>query len=738
MDNSTALRLVIKALNQTGPVFGQVNQSLNKFSQNSQKTANNVSQSFKVAGKSIGDMGKKLMGLSSVATGALAGSAGAAIDFEKKLANISTLISGDSTKAIEGLKTGIRGVAKEFGVAHGELATSAYSIYSAGITDATKAQEALTEATKLSIAGLGSSEQATDLLTSSLNAFASQGLTAEQASSVLFNTVKNGKTDVSQLAQGFGGIAPLMADTGVSFDSFTSAVSAATTVGTPASQVYSQMKAAIAGMTRETELSQDVFGRINETFGTNVSTFKELVDVTDGDLVEAFGAIKSVVGDNDAELLKLVGSTEALNAINSLTSDTMYDSYIGALDGAANAADNLNEAVEKQQETTGAALNRLKTSVVDLGISLGDILLPIIQTVAEKVQMFTDWLNSLDESTQKWIVGGLGAAAAASGFLIVLGKVVSLLGSGISVIIKVTGFLTKMTLAIVKGTAAAIKWGVQATIAVGKWLAASVATMARLAIQTGVWLASHAAMAVATLAAIGPYILLGAAIAAFVILVVKYWDEIVAAIKWAMNWIWEKIIQPIWFLITSYIKLQIAIWKKIIETVIAAVKWVFDRVWNGIKVVWDWITGAFETGVNTIKTIFAKVKDFITAPFKAAFNFVADAWNNTVGKLSFKAPDWVPVIGGKGFSVPKIPKFEQGVRDFQGGLAVVGEAGPEVVALPRGSSVYSNQESQQMAAGRTLINYGEINLNTREAVMAFFDGLQSELQDGLQGLPTGA
>ncbi len=44
-------------------------------------------------------------------------------------------------------------------------------------------------------------------------------------------------------------------------------------------------------------------------------------------------------------------------------------------------------------------------------------------------------------------------------------------------------------------------------------------------------------------------------------------------------------------------------------------------------------------------------------------------------------------------------KFAKGVRNFAGGPALVGEEGPEIVNLPRGSSVYTNRESTAMLAG---------------------------------------
>lgn len=53
---------------------------------------------------------------------------------------------------------------------------------------------------------------------------------------------------------------------------------------------------------------------------------------------------------------------------------------------------------------------------------------------------------------------------------------------------------------------------------------------------------------------------------------------------------------------------------------------------------------------------------------------------------------------GKGL---KIPGFASGVQNFGGGLAVVGERGPEIVNLPGGSDVFSNEESRGMVGGTT-------------------------------------
>jgi len=141
---------------------------------------------------------------------------------------------------------------------------------------------------------------------------------------------------------------------------------------------------------------------------------------------------------------------------------------------------------------------------------------------------------------------------------------------------------------------------------------------------------------------------------------------------------------------------------------IDAIKIGFDKLWGAIKWVFDWvknnwplllaiITGPFGLAVlavvkfkddimnmfslvyNGIKATMGFVADVITAPFKAAFKVVAGLWNNTVGKLSFKVPDWVPGIGGKGFDVPDIPMLAEGGIVTSAQLAMIGEKGPEAV-----------------------------------------------------------
>ena len=102
----------------------------------------------------------------------------------------------------------------------------------------------------------------------------------------------------------------------------------------------------------------------------------------------------------------------------------------------------------------------------------------------------------------------------------------------------------------------------------------------------------------------------------------------------------------------------------------------FEGFRNVVDTVFRFITGAVSGSLDLIKGYFSIVLGF----YKTIFNGIASAWNNTVGKISFKAPSWVPGFGGKGFSVPNIPMLAQGGIVTSPTLALIGEGnGPEAV-----------------------------------------------------------
>lgn len=107
---------------------------------------------------------------------------------------------------------------------------------------------------------------------------------------------------------------------------------------------------------------------------------------------------------------------------------------------------------------------------------------------------------------------------------------------------------------------------------------------------------------------------------------------------------------------------------------------VWGKIGDPVKKAWDWVKHTSASALSwmvsipgKLKTAFSKVAGFISAPYRFAFNLIARAWNNTIGRLSWTVPSWIPAIGGNTVSVPHLPTFHSGGT-------VPGPPGREIIA----------------------------------------------------------
>jgi hypothetical protein len=104
----------------------------------------------------------------------------------------------------------------------------------------------------------------------------------------------------------------------------------------------------------------------------------------------------------------------------------------------------------------------------------------------------------------------------------------------------------------------------------------------------------------------------------------------------------------------------------------------FEGFRNIVDTVFKFITGAVSGSIDLIKGYFSTLLGF----YKSIFNTIASLWNNSIGKLSFKTPSWVPGFGGKGFDVPNIPMLAEGGIVTRPTLAMIGEGGQPEAVIP--------------------------------------------------------
>jgi phage-related protein len=184
------------------------------------------------------------------------------------------------------------------------------------------------------------------------------------------------------------------------------------------------------------------------------------------------------------------------------------------------------------------------------------------------------------------------------------------------------------------------------------------------------------------------------------------------------------IIVGAWRVISAVVRGAVRVIGTVIRTGFNIVKSVVTTVWNTIKnltsnawaKVSSLVSGGIDKVVGFIKSMPGKIlnlaSDFLNAGkelggkvidgiqngLSAVGGFVSDigsaiknAINSALGlPITIKGPGPLPDF--------TIPAFYKGTRSAPGGAALVGERGPEIVNLPRGSRVHTNAESRKMAA----------------------------------------
>ena len=185
----------------------------------------------------------------------------------------------------------------------------------------------------------------------------------------------------------------------------------------------------------------------------------------------------------------------------------------------------------------------------------------------------------------------------------------------------------------------------------------------------------------------------------------RVWDgikQIVDGIWQAINGVIDQAINVMRTAIEIGMRAVAGIFDAIADAIVGAVRWmaggIAGFVGDIVSTLAGWVVSVWQLGGEVIgffREIPGRIGDFfgglaetILSPFREAFNAIARLWNRTVGSLSFSVPDWVPGIGGRGWSVPDIPEFHQG--------GIVPGTGEMLALLEGGEGVFTREQMRAM------------------------------------------
>ncbi len=665
-------------LTSYGKSIEDVNDELSKHTELTDKMSSKLGE---VGGK-VEDIGKKASVVSAGIVAAGTASVKASADFQESMNKVNTLDLNASEGKINGLKENILSLSSETGVAATEIAEATYAMGSALGELKDNTVDYVEVATKAAIGGFSDTETAINGLSTVMNTYGMT--TAEEMAKVsdqMLMAQNLGKTTFGEIAQSVGNVIPIFKQAGGSTEELFGAYAILTKNGIATSQATTGLKAALSNVVKPTADAAKVAQELGIDF-----SMTHMQNVGFAQFINEIGV---ACGGNVEKMSKLFGSTEALNSMLVLTSTEGMEQFNGAVAAMNDATGATEAAFEKMNGGMNTQLEILQTSIQNIGIQIGEILLPLVNPLIELMQNAASWIANLDDGTKKMIVTVAAIAAAIGPLLIVLGKVISSVGSLIGAVPQIISGFSKVGSAFsgFVGLIAAhpIVAAIAAVIAIIATLWTKCEWFRNLVKSLFEWLMSMTSKVsdwvVAAFQTISDALTaLHKSASSTIDKMTTVFKTIVEFLKKAFVQGWTAAFKTISGIVEALFSTISSVWtniKAIFTGIIDFVKNVFTGNWRA----------AWQNVVDVFGNVFSMIGNLVKAPINAVITLLNSAIDG-INAIAIEMPNWVPGVGGKrlGFNIPNIPMLASG-GELISGMAIVAEAGPELVTQVGGRTV---------------------------------------------------
>jgi TP901 family phage tail tape measure protein len=390
-----------------------------------------IGDTFKQFGQSMVSLGSDL---TKYVTVPLTGAAIAVFkfgkDFETELSKVVGLV-GVSKSQVDEWGSEILDLAPKLGKAPRELAEALFFVTSAGIRGA-EAMDVLEMSAKASAAGLGETKTIADLVTSAMNAYGKENLSAATATDIVTAAVREGKAEASDLAATMGAVLPLASEMGISFDQVAATQAAMTKTGTDAHEAATQLKSIMAGLIKPSKGAKEQL----EAMGTSASKMRK--KIKDEGLLKALMDLREMTNKYGEEAMaKVFPNIRGLMGVLDLMGNNLEGNK-ETFDKVKNSMGMLDEAFKATSDTLdfkwNAALGEIQATAIKFFDVLKKLLLPVLEKFSEVLKFVADKFAALSMPIKLIIAGFLGVVASIGPVLIVIGTIITAIGGFISTI----------------------------------------------------------------------------------------------------------------------------------------------------------------------------------------------------------------------------------------------------------------------------------------------------------------
>ena len=333
-------------------------------------------------------------------------------DFADAMAKVDTI--ADTTQVpLEELRKGILELSDQTGISAVEIANNVYDAISAG-QDTANAVDFVASSTKLAKVGFAEAGQSLDILTTIMNAYGLEADEVDKVSDMLIQTQNKGKVTVGELSTSMGKLIPTAKSVGVGLDQVGAAYAILTSNGIKAAEATTFTNSMLNELGKTGSKSDKELRKLTG------QSFKELIE-SGSSVTDVLAMLNDSASQSGLSLADMFGSAEASKAALVLLGEgtSTFNDMVKEMNNSLGATEIAFEKLQTPGEQARISWNKLK----NIAIELGDILLPIVVSIAEVVGNLAEKFAGLDESTKVVILTILGLVAVIGPLLIIAGKI---------------------------------------------------------------------------------------------------------------------------------------------------------------------------------------------------------------------------------------------------------------------------------------------------------------------------
>lgn len=583
--------------------------------------------SFGANMKDIGGGVAKTFGAATIAIGGgLAYAVNKAADFDSQMRKAGA-IAGASAKELDAM----RDAALDLGAKTSESASSVATAMTEMAAKGFNANQTIAAMPGIIAAAEASGEDlalAADTVSSALNIWGLEAAESAKVADVLAmsaNVSAAGIDDLGYVLKYAGGPAAAL---GISLEEVAAAAGIMTNAGLDGSNAGTALRASLLALNNPAKAQEKMMANLGISMRDaegNAVSLSEMVQ----NLTEATAHMTEA--DRVATLGKLVG-TEAVSGFLALmkAGPAEIDKMTVALENSGGAS---AEAAAQMKAGIGGALENLSGSLESLAITLGDQLVPYVQSAAEWLAGLAEKFTNLSEGTKKFLVVGTAIAgifsAIATGIgiaMVVIGNIIgamSALAGALGITGGAAGLLSAAIAAITGpiGIAVAAITGIIAVVVLAynkiEWFR-NMVNAAWTNIKEATSVAFTAIKEVIAKVVSGVVTFAKSQLDKFkafwdengkaiMIIVKSYFTYISEIIKGVMGVI-KGLFQTVWPLISNTVRYAWETIKLVISTALDIVLGVIQTVMKVLQGDWK---GAWETIYQTLKNIWSNVVRFL-------------------------------------------------------------------------------------------------------------------------------